>query len=307
MLNKFKIGHKSDVVNKTGVTVIMSEGGATAGVYVKGHNVSTREIEFLKSKTSLKKVDAVVLSGGGPFGLEACAGVNEFMFEQGYGKHNGHFRIPLVSGASIYDLDNGDFAYPDKSMGYLAAQCAKKDNFQIGQIGAGTGAAVGKITGVEHSDQGGVGIACAKNGKAEIAVLLIVNTIGDVVKNGEIIAGAKNKKGKYINTCDYMTSHYDLDIPPQAAMVGCIMTNVELKKGQANLLAEMVFDGIASAVRPARTKFDGNVVITMASGEEKVDFTQICTIVPSLAEHAVYSVFDKEQELKTEDISEDDE
>lgn len=297
MLDKFKIGHESDQTNRTGVTVILADGGAVAGVSVRGAAPATRETDLLKPEKMLKKIDAVVLSGGSAFGLESCAGVMDYLFELGIGYDTGAYRVPIVSGACIYDLEEGRFAYPDKSMGYLAAQNAKYENFKTGRIGAGTGATVGKILGAKYCVPGGLGVAVATMGKVEIGVVIVVNPLGDVVDNGKIIAGA-TVDGEHLNTTEYLLKENKVDIKPQNTMIGCVLTNATLDKGQAVLLADIAHDGIAKAIDPSHTLFDGDAMFAMASCDHKVDFIKLCAIVPHLTKQAILSAFEKPEEEK---------
>lgn len=294
MLDNFKIGHESDKINKTGVTVILAKNGAVAGVSVRGASPATRETDLLKSEKMLKKIDAVVLAGGSAFGLEACAGVMDYLFEQGVGYNAGAYKVPIVSGACLYDLEDGRFAYPDKSMGYVAAQNATVGNFEKGQIGAGTGATVGKVLGAKNSQPGGLGVAVAKSGKVEVAVLIAINPLGDVVKDGKIIAGA-TLGNEFLNTTQYLLKQNKVELNPMNTMIGCVLTNAILDKGQANALADIAHDGIAKAIEPSHTLYDGDAIFAMASCDQKVDFVQMCALVPLLTRQAIWSVFEDKQ------------
>ncbi|HKL94114.1 MAG TPA: P1 family peptidase [Clostridia bacterium] len=295
MLDKFKIGHECDSINKTGVTVILANGGAVAGVSVRGSAPATRETDLLKPEKMLKKIDAVVLSGGSSFGLESCAGVMDFLFEQNIGYDAGEYKVPIVSGACLYDLEAGRFAYPDKSMGYLAAQKAKTNNFEIGRIGAGTGATVGKILGMKSAQPGGLGVAVAKSGKVEVGVVIAVNPLGDVVKDGKIIAGAR-LGNDFLNTTQYLLNENKVQINPQNTMIGCVITNAILNKSEANQLADIAHDGIAKTIEPSHTLYDGDAMFAMASCDQKVDFITMCALVPYLTKKAILSVFDNIEE-----------
>ncbi len=295
MLEKFRIGHRTDLTNKTGVTVILADGGAVGGVSVRGAAPATRETDLLDSEKMMQSIDAVVLSGGSAFGLEACAGVMDFLFEQGVGYDTGFYKVPIVVGASIYDLEEGRFSYPDKSMGYLAAQNAEANNFESGQIGGGTGATVGKVLGSQNAQSAGLGVARATMGKVEIAVVAVVNAFGDVVKDGEIIAGALKDDEEFLNTTEYLIKENKFEFCSQNTIIGCILTNAKLDKCQANFLADVAHDGIAKAIEPSHTIIDGDAFFTMASGEQKVEFVSLCAIVPQLVKEAIYSVFENQE------------
>lgn len=197
MLDKFKIGHFTDETNGTGVTAIICEDGAVGGVSVRGAAPATRETDLLSPEKTVEKVNAVVLSGGSAFGLEASCGVMQYLSEQGKGFKVGKQVVPIVVGASIFDLEYKNFAFPDKAAGYSAAKNAKENDFSSGNIGAGTGATVGKLLGMESAAKAGLGVASVTINGVEVAVISVVNALGDVVDNGKIIAGIKSPRRKF--------------------------------------------------------------------------------------------------------------
>ncbi|NLZ25313.1 MAG: P1 family peptidase [Clostridiales bacterium] len=288
-LQSFKIGHYTDEIKKTGVTVILSEKGATGGVSIRGAAPATRETDLLDPQKTVDKVNAVVLSGGSAFGLEASSGVMEYLFEKGFGFNAGKYNVPIVCGASIYDLEFGSFGYPDKTAGYKAASSAEVGNFVTGQVGAGIGATCGKILGMSHASRGGIGVKTAKMRGVEIAVIVVVNPLGDVVRGEEILAGTK-LMGKFIGSAKAISKVSGFKM--QNTTIGCILTNAKLSKAQACQLADVAHDGFARAIDPSHTIYDGDAMFTLASGEKSVDFIKLCAVIPRLTAEAIYSIYE---------------
>lgn len=290
MLDKFKIGHYTDDGNGTGVTAIICEDGAIGGVSVRGSAPATRETDLLKPEKTVQTVNAVVLSGGSAFGLEASSGVAEYLFEKGFGFNAGKYRVPIVVGASLYDLEYKKFGYPDKKAGYAAAENAIVDNFDKGSIGAGTGATISKVCGMKSAVKAGIGVQTYSLNGIEIAVIVAVNAIGDIVKDGKIIAGAVAPDGEYIDSLKIFTSgSLGHKLKNQNTTIGCILTNARITKLQANILADLAHDGFALALSPSHTMFDGDAMFVMASGDKEIEFNMLTAIVPNLTAKAIQS------------------
>lgn len=287
MLDSFRIGHYTDEERGTGVTAIICDKGATGGVSVRGAAPATRETDLLDPKKSVEKVNAVVLSGGSAFGLEAASGVMRRLYEEGVGFNAGKYRVPIVAGASIYDLEYKDFAFPDVEAGYKAAAAAKAGNFTDGAIGGAAGATVSKMLGMDYAVKTSLGIATYSLNGLEMAVISVVNALGDVIgEDGKIIAGAKAPDGNFVSMQNIMSAG---GVEPKAVntTISCIMTNAALTKTQANILADMAHDGYARALRPVHTLFDGDAVFALASGEKKVEFNILTAIIPELTAAAI--------------------
>jgi L-aminopeptidase/D-esterase-like protein len=289
MLEAFRIGHYTDAENGTGATVIVCEKGAVGGVSVRGAAPATRETDLLRDGKKVQEVNAVVLSGGSAFGLEAASGVAEYLFEQGFGYNAGKYRVPIVCGASLYDLEYKNFAYPHKENGYQAAKEAVANNFQKGSIGAGTGATVSKLAGMLCAAKAGLGVRTFCLNGLEIAVIVAVNALGDIVRDGSILLGAKTEDGRFLD-CLKVFSAGSLSLQNQNTTIGCILTNAKLTKEQANILSSLGHDGYALSISPAHTMFDGDALFCMASGEVDAEFNMLTAIVPQLVASAVWSV-----------------
>ncbi|MCL2630830.1 MAG: P1 family peptidase [Firmicutes bacterium] len=289
MLKDFKIGNYTDAENGTGATVIICEKGAVGGVSVKGASPATRETDLLKSEKTVEMLNAVVLSGGSAFGLEASSGVTKYLSEIGAGFKAGKFIVPIVSGASLFDLEFKNFAYPNVQNGYDTAKNAVSGNFEFGNIGAGTGATISKVLGAETSAKGGLGVKTFKLNNLEIAVFVAVNAVGDIVKNGEILSGAKHENGEFLDSSKVFTLGATA-VTPSNTTIGAIITNAKLTKVQANILAELSHNGLALSLSPCHTAFDGDAMFVMASGETDFEFNALTALIPNLVAEAIQSV-----------------
>ncbi len=296
MLDKFKIGHFTDTEKGTGCTVIIAEDGAIGGCSIRGSSPATRETDLLKTEKTVQTINSVVLSGGSAFGLEASSGVMDYLFENGKGYNAGKYNVPIVVAASIYDLEYREFSYPNKQAGYEAAKNATVNNFQKGIVGGATGSTISKALGMESAVKTGLGVQTYCMNGLEIAVVMLVNALGDVVKDGKIIAGATDENGEFLSMKRIFTLG-GLGTEPKSAntTVGCIITNAVLTKAQSNLLADLAHDGFALALSPGHTRYDGDAMFTMASGEKKVPFDTLAALIPDLVAKAIQSaVIDNE-------------
>lgn len=298
MLDYFKIGHYTDSENGTGVTVILPKKDATCGVCVRGYSPATRETDLLRDDKTVQKVNAVVLSGGSAFGLESDCGVVDYLREQNIGFDTGKFNVPIVVGASIYDLEYKNFSYPDKTAGYLACKNAKKNNFETGCIGGAAGSTISKVLGSEYSVKTNLGISTLKLNNIEIAVITVVNALGDVVKNGEIIAGAKKENGEFLD-CKKVFSMGSIPVKKTNTTIGCILTNAKLTKQQANILCSLAHDGYATSLSPSHTLYDGDCIFLMTSGDKEIEFNMLTAIIPDLTSQSIQSSVEGIKENKT--------
>ncbi len=196
----FKIGNAENIDKGTGCTVIISEDGAVGGVDVRGGGPATRETDLLRSENTVNAVNAVVLSGGSAFGLEAASGVMKELSDRGIGFDTGYGRVPIVCGASLFDLSVGDGStYPDIEMGKEAVRNAYEGIFEHGNRGAGTGASVGKIKGMERAMKSGLGTFACGDNYVQVGAIVAVNAVGDVYNGaGNIIAGLRTEEGDQI-------------------------------------------------------------------------------------------------------------
>ncbi len=271
-----KIGNAQNLEGGTGCTVIICEEGAWAGVDVRGGGPASRETELLKPVNMVEQIHAVMLSGGSAYGLAAGDGAMQYLENKGVGFDVGVAVVPIVCGASLFDLVVGDpKCRPDKAMGYEACVNAEKNQPEEGNAGAGTGASVGKFLGVERMMKGGLGIYAAQIGTVQCAAVVAVNALGDVVdvNTGKILAGILNEdKTELYGTEKVMFEEIDRNrnVFSGNTTIGCIITNAKLSKAQANKLASIAHNGFARAIRPVHTSVDGDTIFVMATGEAEV-------------------------------------
>jgi len=268
-----KVGHFTETRRPTGCTVILTEEGATAGVDVRGAAPGTRETDLLAPTNLVDKVHAILLSGGSAFGLEAATGVVRLLEERGIGFSAGPARVPIVPAAVLFDLSVGDHRIrPDADAGYRAAQAASTAAPAEGSVGAGTGATVGKLFGLGRAMKGGVGTASAKVGAITVGAIVAVNAVGDVIDpaSGRVVAGARTEDGKSALGTTRAILAGNLPPAAQAGMattIGCVATDAQLTKAQAQKLAQIAHDGLARTIDPVHTMFDGDTVFAVATGK----------------------------------------
>ena len=260
------VGHATDSAARTGCTVILCPAGATAGVDVRGAAPGTRETEALRSGRLVQKAHAVLLTGGSAFGLDAAGGVVQYLEEQDVGFPAGSVHVPIVPAAVIFDLGIGDAnVRPDREMGYQACLNATDEPIEMGAIGAGTGATVGKAPGVTSSI-GGVGSACKYlDSGLIVAAIVVVNSLGNVVypETGKIVAGGK-ENGVFVDITERLL---DANVVHGTnTTIGVVATNATLTSAETNRVAEMAHDGMARAIRPSHTMFDGDTLFVLATG-----------------------------------------
>ena len=288
-----KVGHAQNFGAATGCTVILCEGGAVAGVDVRGGSPSTRETDALNPANLRTSIHAVLLAGGSAFGLDAAAGVMQYLEERHVGRDVRVTKVPIVCGAVLFDLKCGDYRVrPDQRMGYEACRNAGGVVLPMGSVGAGTGATVGKIKGPGYAMKGGIGSFCLKTGELMVGAVMAVNCMGDIYDAGSnrIIAGALNEDGKtFAGGEALLIDRYrdETDVFSENTIIGAVVTNAVLTKGEANRLASVAQDGIARAVRPAHTTFDGDTIFAMATGEARANFNAVAALAARSVENAI--------------------
>lgn len=298
-----QIGNSQDLEAATGCTVILCEQGAVAGVDVRGGAPGTRETDLLKPENYVDKVHAVVLAGGSAFGLDAAAGVMQYLEENGVGFDVGVAKVPIVSGAVLFDLMCGDSRVrPDKAMGYQACIAARNGEFCEGSAGAGTGATVGKFFGIRHAMKGGLGAACHKAGNLMVGAVVAVNCLGDVIDpgSGAVLAGAyREDPFSFMSTEEGMIRQYDkaADVFAGNTTIGAIITNAALTKAQAGKVASMAHNGYGRTMRPAHTMFDGDTIFALSAGTVTADINVVGLLAARVMEQAVINAVTKAASL----------
>ena len=291
-IKNVKIGQVSDEKGMTGVTVLRFDAGAVASVDVRGAAPGTRETDLLKPENLVDSVHAVVLAGGSAFGLECMSGVARQLEEDGIGFNTGEARVPIVTGAVLYDLSVGDpSARPDVEMGKKAAGAANRTGLAEGNVGAGTGATVGKIRGMSYATKSGLGIYSIElDSGLVVGAIVAVNAWGDVYdRSGQILAGTRNKKGFINGTALVIQDACEPGFVGRNTTSGAIVTNATLTKSEALKVAQMAHDGYARAIRPVHTLNDGDTIFSVGTGEiAPVNVNTLGVIAAAVMETAIH-------------------
>ncbi|MDI9393970.1 MAG: P1 family peptidase [Euryarchaeota archaeon] len=283
------VGHAQDPEGVTGVTVAICEKGAGGGVDVRGSAPGTRETDLFQAEKTVDKVHAIVLSGSSAFGLSASSGVADYLAEKKIGfEVQGHI-VPIVAQAVIFDLAFGN---PDikvnAMMGYEAAKNASSEENRQGNIGAGTGATVGKILGNDSAMKAGLGSASLRVRDLIVSAMVVVNALGDVFDlDNQIIAGAKNPHGQgFLNTAEFYKKS-EVKMGEGNTTIGIIATNAKLSKAGGNKTAQLAQNAFARRIVPAHTAFDGDTIFVMATGEVESDITLVGILAVEAMEKAI--------------------
>ena len=288
-----RLGNAQNLAAATGCTVILCPAGATAGVDVRGGAPGTRETDLLKPENLVDKIHGLMLAGGSAFGLDAASGVMRYLEENGFGFDVGVARVPIVPAAVLFDLPCGDARVrPDQAMGYQACINSENSPFLIGTIGAGAGATVGKVFGMERAMKGGLGAHCVKIGDLIVGAVVAVNCLGDVIDpaTGCIVAGAMqpdpfrflDSETGLLQQCDQTGNRFSGN-----TTIGAIISNANLTKAQATKVSSMAHDGYARTMRPAHTLLDGDTIFTLSVGGVSADVSAVGALAAKVMEQAV--------------------
>ncbi len=280
-----RVGHAAAAGRPTGCTVVLCPEGAVCGVAVRGGAPGTRETDLLRPENTVQQVHAVLLTGGSAFGLDAAGGVMRWLEEHGHGLAVGPARVPIVPAAVLFDLWIGDARIrPDATTGYAACTAASAQPPAQGNAGAGLGAVVGKLFGLERAMKGGIGTASLKVGGITVGALVAVNAIGDVLgADGLVLAGARRSDGSGfvgimqallagVGPAHWMAglaggsaTRAQADQAGSATTIGVVATNAVLDKAGATQLAALAQHGLSRAVQPL-TANDGDTLFALATG-----------------------------------------
>lgn len=275
-----QVGHFTSPLRPTGCTVVIAREGAVAGVDVRGAAPGTRETDLLEPTHLVDRIHAVMLAGGSAFGLDAAAGAVRWLEERGIGFDVGVARVPLVPAAVLFDLHVGDARIrPDAAAGYAACEAAAAASslgaaampLVEGCVGAGAGAAVGKLFGMAHAMKGGIGSASVTVDGVTVGALVACNAVGDVVdpETGRPVAGARTADGLRLR--DTRRALLAGDAPRTLlagtnTTIGVVATDAEITKAQARRLAVCAHDGLARAINPVHTLSDGDTLFALGTG-----------------------------------------
>jgi L-aminopeptidase/D-esterase-like protein len=271
----FTVGHWTEREAATGCTVVLPPPeGAVASADVRGGGPGTRELDLLDPLANPGRIHAVLLTGGSAFGLAAADGVVRWLERAGRGYETPGGLVPLVPAAVVYDLLSGDPSRrPGPEEGEAACEAATAEP-DLGSVGAGTGAAVGKLRGREFAVKGGVGLSAQHMPQgAKLTALAVVNAVGDVIaEDGTVLAGARGDDGGFIGTTRQLRTRlieppqYRRGEPIENTTLICLATDAALSKTDCGIVAKMAHAGMARAVDPVHSAADGDVVFVMASG-----------------------------------------
>ena len=288
------IGQTENESAGTGCTVIISKDGMAAGIDVRGGGPASRESELLKPVATAQFIHAIVLAGGSAFGLAAADGVMKYLEEHDIGFDVGVTKVPLVVQSDLFDLTVGDtFVRPDREMGYKAAQHALEDpNYRDGNYGAGCGATVGKLEGMEGCMKSGIGSYGVQCGGLRMGAIVAVNSLGDIFdhRSGEKIAGLRDAKtGEFKSVEEIMYSNLEVvdNKFTGNTSIGVIITNAKLNKTELTKVASMAQNGYARAIRPVHTSADGDSIYAVSAGDFEADRDIIGTLAAEVMAEAI--------------------
>ncbi|MCL1880198.1 MAG: P1 family peptidase [Actinomycetia bacterium] len=313
------VGHCDDQAGGSGCTVLLAPDGCTGAVAVRGGAPATRETDLLDPANTVEGLHAVVLSGGSAFGLDAASGVMRWLSEQGFGLEFGGQQIPIVAGACLFDLPLGNpQVRPDAEWGYTASANASH-RLRTGNVGAGTGASVGKLLGMEQAMKCGLGAASLQLGEMVVSAVTVVNAVGNVYANSRstMLAGVRDPKrprsildpyqalfGQVVETTSKPSPRLpslgntspigrltdpaaSAGMPGTNTTISCVLTNASMSKAEATRVAGMAHDGYARAIDPVHTANDGDVVFVMATGQMAASHDLIGILAARTVEAAI--------------------
>ncbi len=289
-----QIGQAENVQAGTGCTVfLLGREGASVGLDVRGGGPASRESELLKPLATAQVIHAILLAGGSAFGLDAAGGVMRYLEERGIGVDVGATRVPLVCQSDLFDLTVADaHTRPDAAMAYEACVNAETGNYRDGNHGAGTGATVGKLLGMEHCMKSGIGSYAVQVGNLQVGAVVAVNAVGDVYdyENGRKIAGLLAADGKtFLNS--ELAALQAIEAQTEKFVgnttLGVILTNARLDKAHLCKIAGMAHDGYARAIRPVHTSMDGDSIYAVSLGDVPADMDVVGTLAARVMAKAI--------------------
>ena len=271
------VGHWTDAIGRTGCTVVLAPGGAVGGVDVRGGAPGTLGTDALHPGMRIERAHAILLTGGSAFGLEAAGGVMRYLEEHGVGFAIGPIYVPIVAGAVIFDLLVGDpRARPNGEAGYAACAAATREP-EIGAVGAGTGATVAKGGDGSQVRPGGLGIASAPADGAVVAAVMVANSVGGIWDD---------ERHEWVAPLTQWNRASNL-LPGANTTIGVVVTDAQLTKEEANRVATVAHDGIARAVRPAHTRYDGDTIFCLATGTVAAPYDAVEAVAAEVVARAI--------------------
>ena len=290
----FRVGHARHTEAPTGCTVILCPEGTIAGVDVRGPAPGSRETALLSVDKPIARLDALLFTGGSAFGLAAADGVMRYLAERGVGHPTPVTPIPIVAASVIYDLGlAGGSVHPDADLGYAACRAARPlppEAQGSAGVGAGVGATVGKWAGRALMMKGGVGFAERDAEGVLVAALAVVNAVGDVLgEDGQVLAGARDEDGWLADRTPerWLPQSAQFPVAGTNTTLVAVITDAAMSKPEAGRLAQRAHDGIARAVLPAHTTYDGDTAYALASGSRTAPFDLVAAIAVECVSTAI--------------------
>jgi L-aminopeptidase/D-esterase-like protein len=286
----FKVGHAQNVEAATGLTVILCDQMSPAGLDVRGGGPASRESQILNPLMAAEGINAVVLSGGSAFGLDAAGGVQKYLEERNIGFDVGVTKVPLVSQSCLFDLVIGRMdVRPDGAMAYEACENASYEAPAEGNVGAGIGCTVGKLRGAERAMKSGFGTFAVQTGPWKVGAMVAVNALGDVVKpDGTPVAGLLTPDRHGLgSTLEELLAEPPKDLFTGNTTLGVVVTNAKFPKHQLSKIAGMTHNGYARAIRPVHTTADGDSIYALSVGDVEGDVNVIGAMAAYAMERAI--------------------
>jgi len=288
------LGHAQDDAAKTGVTVLYFPGGAQVGCDISGGGPASREIHLTDPMTADNPINAVVLSGGSAYGLGASDGVMRCLESHSIGYETGFAKVPLVCQSCIYDLGYGrSDVRPDGAMGAEACEKALAGtDDRMGNVGAGTGATVGKLFGMKQAMKAGLGIHAVRLGELEIAAVVVVNAFGDIFdpETGKKVAGLMDPERRMFLDLEEMIMRLvtaPQDLFASNTTIGCVITNARFDKAKLNKIASMTRNAYARCINPVGTLADGDSIYACSTGQVVSDVNLVGTLAARVMQKAI--------------------
>ncbi|MCX6135546.1 MAG: P1 family peptidase [Ignavibacteriales bacterium] len=285
-----KVGHFTDAKSLTGCTVILCPPNTKASCEVRGSSPGSRELALLAPEKSAQEIHAILLTGGSAFGLSAADGVMRWLEEHSIGYSTPWARVPLVPTAVVFDLNVGsNIVRPDALSGYQACAAASDEDKREGNVGAGTGCTVGKWKGLEHCMKGGIGTASTALAGVIVSAIAVVNAVGDVVDaDGSVLAGARKPEGGFFGTTE---THRPLSrgkvLEETNTTLVVAATNALFSKLELFRISQRMHDGMARAIVPVHTSFDGDVAFALSCGQVAADLDLVAELAAQMTAEAI--------------------
>lgn len=298
----FKVGHYTDLEALTGCTVILCPPKTRGSCEVRGSSPGSRELALLAPDKKMEEINAIVLTGGSAFGLAASDGVMRWLEEHEIGYQTPWGRVPLVASAVVFDLNVGkNSVRPDATAGYAACKNAATSKVEEGNVGAGTGATVGKWKGLEFCMKGGVGTASSMVGDLVVGSLVVVNAVGDIVDGtGKILAGSRSESGRFYGESDpHRIFARGKVLEKTNTTLAVVATNAEFSKVELFRISQRMHDGFSRAIKPVHTSYDGDVSFALCQGSVHADIDFVAEIAASLTEEAIRRAVRAAQTVQT--------